>query len=68
METELVGMVPQPVLFTMNLTTSWVLGQHLLQQCCLRRGARKGTDGLAYIAISSHLAHSNRKAEEVNRQ
>ena len=28
----------------------------------------EGKDGLAYIAISSHLALSNRKAEKVNRQ
>ena len=36
MRTGLVGIVPQPVLFAMNLMTSCVLGQHLLQQCCLR--------------------------------
>ena len=36
MQTGLVGMVLQPILFTMNLMTSWVLGLHLLQQFCLR--------------------------------
>ncbi len=29
-----------------------------------RRGARKGRDGLAYIAINSHLAINNLKAEK----